>query len=185
MERQITMRMNLVNIVSLGVLVSLLGCAREHDKVKTQNPHTLGFSQAGVALVLGDEWQPNDGTAPHSLRPPTLVSSAGVIRVMLLPVDRADPEVVANGLRAAFEANPKAAKHSFRRQQFVSKTGVQGICISYLQTSENGGRVSEVQNSHYLVRNRAARCVAINYLAAADADSDAVSRTIRNTVALQ
>jgi hypothetical protein len=92
---------------------------------------------------------------------------------------------VADGLRASFETNPKAGKHSFRRQKFVSKSGVPGICVSYLEITERNGRVSEAENNHYLVRNKADRCVVINYLAAASGDADAVSRTIRNTLALQ
>ena len=179
------MRTNLVSLVSIGLLAGILGCAREHEKVKAPNPHTTGFAQAGVSLVLGDEWQANDLAVGHSLKPPTVVSDAGVIRVILLPADRNDPEAVADGLRASFDANPKAGKHSFRRQKFVSKSGVQGICVSYLELAERNGRVSEAQNNHYLVRNNAARCVVINYLAAADGDADTVNRTIRTTLALQ
>jgi len=139
------MRANLAGLVSIGLLAGILGCAREHEKVKAPNPHTTGFAQAGVSLVLGDEWQANDLAAPHSLKPPTLVSDAGVIRVILLPADRTDPEAVADGLRASFDANPKAGKHSFRRQKFVSKTGVPGICVSYLELAERKGRVSEAR----------------------------------------
>lgn len=179
------MRANLVGFVSIGLLAGILGCAREHEKVKAPNPHTTGFAQAGVSLVLGDEWQANDLAAPHSLKPPTLVSDAGVIRVILLPADRTDPEAVADGLRASFDANPKAGKHSFRRQKFVSKTGVPGICVSYLEFAERNGPVREAQNHHYLVRNKAARCVVINYQASADSEADAVSRMIRTTLALQ
>ena len=184
-QRQMIMRANMVGLVSIGLLASILGCAREHEKVKAPNPHTTGLAQAGVSLVLGDEWQANDLAAPHSLKPPTLVSEAGVIRVILLPADRADPEVVADGLRASFDANPKASKHSFRRQKFVSKSGVQGLCVSYLELTERNGRVNEAQNHHYLVRNKAARCVVINYLASADSEADTVSRMIRTTLALQ
>jgi hypothetical protein len=178
-------RANLVNLVSIGLLAGILGCAREHEKVKAPNRHTTGFARAGVSLVLGDEWQANDPATSQSLQPPTLVSQAGVIRVILLPADRTDPEAVADGLRASFEANPKAAKHSFRRQKFVSQSGVEGICVSYLELPEKGGWVSEVQNHHYLVRNKAARCVVINYLAPADAEADPLTRTIRTTLALQ
>jgi hypothetical protein len=179
------MRLHLVGVVSVGLLAGLLGCAREREQTAIPNPRTLGFSQAGVSLVVGDEWQASDLTTPHNLKPPTLTGPAGVIRVILLPPDRTDPEVVASGLRSAFDADPRVAKHTFRRQKFVSKNGVQGICISYLQRTEKDGQVTEVQNHHFLVKNRAARCVVINYLATAGADFDPVTRTIRNTLALQ
>lgn len=178
------MKTNLVRVLSLGLAIAMFGCARQHEKTRVESSHKTGFSQAGVSLVLGQEWQSN-AAAPPGLRPPTLTSDAGIIRVVLLPQDRANPELVADGLRQAFENNPKAAKHSFRRQLFTSATGVQGICISYLEINDQNGRMTEVQNSHFLVRNRASRCVAINYLASAGADSTAVSRTIRSTLALQ
>jgi hypothetical protein len=179
------MRANLVGLVSIGLLAGILGCAREHAKVKASNPRTTGFAQAGVSLVLGDEWQANDPATSQGLQPPTLVSQAGVIRVILLPADRTDPEAVANGLRASFDANPKAGKHSFRRQKFVSKSGVDGICVSYRELPEQEGWANEVHNHHFLVRNKAARCVVINYLAPADGEDDPVSRTIRTTLALE
>jgi len=184
-NKRLKMKAKFVGIVFAGLLLGLLGCAREREQVKVANPRTLGFSQAGVSLVLGEEWQLENLSPPHSLKPPTLVSPAGVIRVILLPPDRAEPESVADGLRAAFDGDPKVSKHSFRRQKFVSEKGLSGICISYLQLGEKDGQPSEVQNRHYLVKNRAARCVVINYLASAGADSDAVNRSIRNTLALQ
>ncbi len=182
------MKANLVGVVSVGLLVGMLGCAREREKAKTPNPRTMVFSEAGISLVLGEEWQFNNLSNPasrHSLRPPTLTSQAGVIRVILLPVDRADPEAVADGLRESFDADRNAGKHSFRRQKFVSRNGVQGICVSYLERTERNGKVSEAQNHHFLIRNQAARCIAINYLASENSDPDTVSRTIRNTLALQ
>ena len=179
------MQVNLVGMVSIALMVSLSGCARQRGNVKAANPRTMGFSQAGVSLVLGDEWQSSNPATGHNLQPPTLVSQAGVIRVILLPPDRAEPDAVADGLRATFDENPLAAKHSFQRQKFVTETGVQGICISYLQLTKPEGQVSEVQNRHYLVKNRGGRCVVINYLASVGGDSDAVNRTIRNTLALQ
>jgi hypothetical protein len=184
-QRQVTMKTGLVYIISIGVLAGLVGCAPAREKTRAANPRTMGFSQAGVSLVLGDEWQANNSTSSHSAQPPTLVSPAGVIRVVLLPPDRAEPATVADGLRASFDASPKAAKHSFRRQEFASKSGVQGICVSYLQLAEKDGRVNEVQNSHFLVKNRGGRCVVINYLASAADNSDAINRTIRSTLALQ
>jgi len=179
------MRANLVGIALIGLLVSSVGCTGGREKTRVANPHTTGFSQAGVSLVLGDEWQDRNSTTPHSAQPPTLTSQAGVIRVILLPTDSADPQTVADGLRARFDGNPRVAKHSFRRQEFTSLNGVHGICVSYLQLDDENGRVSEVHNNHYLVKNHGGRCVVVNYMASATADSDTINRTIRNTLALQ
>ena len=146
----------------------------------------MAFAQAGVSLVVGEEWQCSNVTSERALYPPTLVSQAGTIRVLLLPPDRSDPAIVADGLRADFDRDPRVAKHSFRKQQFASDKGAQGLCVSYLQrTGANGGE-STVENSHYLVKNRAGRCVAINYVASGEGvDTYAVRRMLRTSLSLQ
>jgi hypothetical protein len=95
---------------------------------------------------VGEEWQCHNADSGRGLYPPTLVSQAGSIRVVLLPPDRSDPAIVADGLRAAFDLNPRVAKHSFRTQQFASDNGVRGLCVSYLQQSDGGEPI--VENSH-------------------------------------
>ena len=173
-------------LASLLFAVLLLGCRPERMQNKPVNPRTMTFAQAGVSLVVGEEWQSRNVDSDRGLYPPTLVSQAGSIRVVLLPPDRSDPAIVADGLRAAFDLNPRAAKHSFHRQQFVSDTGVSGLCVSYLQQASASGGESTRENSHYLVKNRAGRCVVINYLASADgADSSAIHRMLRTSLSLQ
>src|ERR1035441_4451083 len=120
-------------VVSLLLSVLVLGCRPERMQTKPINPRTMAFTQAGVSLVVGEEWHCQNVNSERGLYPPTLVSQAGTIRVVLLPPDRSDPAIVADGLRAAFDLNPRAAKHSFRKQQFASDKGVQGLCVSYLQ----------------------------------------------------
>ena len=132
------------------------------------------------------EWHCQNVAAERGLYPPTLISQAGRIRVLLLPPDRSDPAVVADGLRADFYLNPRVAKHSFRKQQFANDNGVRGLCVSYLQSAEaNGGEIA-VENSHYLVKNRAGRCVVINYLASTDGvDTSGIHRMLRTSLSLQ
>jgi hypothetical protein len=146
----------------------------------------MAFSQAGVALEVGEEWQCQNANAPQALYPPLLVSQAGTIRVLLLPPDRSDPATVADGLRTDFDLNPQVARHSFRKQQFTSDHGARGLCISYLQRVEIKGGEATVENAHYLVKNRAGRCVVINYVAASDGiDTYAVHRMLRTNLRLQ
>ena len=102
-------------------------------QTKATNPRTMSFTQTGMTLVVGEEWECQNVDSERSLYPPTLVSQAGRIRVLLLPPDRSNPAVVANGLRTAFEANPLVAKHSFRKGQFARDKGAQQPCVSYLQ----------------------------------------------------
>jgi hypothetical protein len=178
------MKWNPLFIASLLLAVLLLGCRPERIQTASTNPRTIAFAQAGVSLVVGEEWQCQNVNSDHNLYPPTLLSQAGKIRVVLLPPDQSDPAIVADVLRARFDFNPQVAKHSFRRQQFASDNGVQGLCVSYLQQAAGG--TSTVENSHYLVKNRAGRCVAINYLASADdVDTSAVRRMLRTSLSLQ
>jgi hypothetical protein len=173
-------------IASLVLAVLILGCRPERMQTKPINPRTMAFAQAGVSLVVGEEWQCHNVTSEHGLYPPTLVSPAGRIRVLLLPPDRSDPAVVADGLRADFDLNPRVAKHSFRKQQFANDNGVRGLCVSYLQSAEANGSEIAVENSHYLVKNRAGRCVVINYLASTDGvDTSGIHRMLRTSLSLQ
>jgi hypothetical protein len=172
-----SMKWNPLLLASLALVVLLLGCRPERIQTNPINPRTMAFAQAGVTLVVGEEWQCQNINSERSLYPPTLVSQAGRIRVLLLPPDRSDPD---------FELNPCVAKHSFRRQQFASDKGVRGLCVSYLQSAKSNGRETTVENSHYLVRNRAGRCVVINYVASADGvDSSAIHRVLRTSLSLQ
>lgn len=167
------------------VLVSLLlGCARERQTTNSAPAHSLSFSQAGVAMELGGEWQASHMGAEHNLYPPTLTGPAGMIRVVLLPPDRSEPGRVADGLRAEFDQNPAAAPHSFRRQEFVNNNGVKGICISYSQRVDKDSATERV-NRHYLLQNRGGRCVAIQYLAAAGTDGEPIHHLIRSSLSLR
>jgi hypothetical protein len=169
------------------VLATLLvGCRPERIQTSMVNPRKVSFTQAGVSLVVGEEWKGEDLGAVQGLYPPTLVSQAGRIRVVLLPPDRSDPDVVANGLRAAFDRNPQSAKHTFRRQQFANDNGVRGLHVSYLQQVGPDGGGPVVENTHYLVKNRAGRCVAINYMASSDiSDTAPINRMLRGGLSLQ
>jgi hypothetical protein len=173
-------------VASLLLAVLLLGCRPERMQSSSVNPRKMAFKQAGVSLVLGEEWQCQNVDSERGLYPPTLVSQAGNIRIVLLPPDRSDPEIVADSLRVAFDLNPRVAKHSFRKQQFASDDGVRGLCVSYLQRASAQGRECTMENSHYLVKNRAGRCVVINYMASADdVDTSPVHRMLRTSLSLQ
>ena len=181
-----SMRSKPFPIGSLLLAVMLLGCRPERMQTTLVNPRTMAFTQAGLTLVVGEEWQCQNVSSERSLYPPTLVSPAGSIRVLLLPPDRSDPAVVADGLRASFDVNPRVAKHSFRKQEFASDKGVQGLCVSYLQRANANRGEATVETSHYLVKNRAGRCVVINYVASADdVDTSAIHRMLRTSLSLQ
>jgi hypothetical protein len=176
----------LLPIAALLFSVLLAGCRPERMQTAAVNPRKITFTQAGVSLVVGEEGECQNPHPDSALYPPTLVSRAGSIRVVLLPPDRSDPAAVADGLRAAFDRNPRAGKHSFRRQQFSNDHGVRGLCVSYLQQTGKNGATSVVENSHYVIKSRAGRCVVINYVASADTtDTSAIHRALRTGLSLQ
>jgi hypothetical protein len=180
------MKTRRLTLAALLLSVLLVGCRPERMQPSTANTRKVTFTQAGVSLAVGEEWECKNPHPDSALYPPTLVSPAGAIRVVLLPPDRSDPATVADGLRAAFDRNPRAAKHSFHRQQFANDHGVRGLCVSYLQQIGKNGSASVVENSHYLVKSRAGRCVVVNYLASADtADTAAIHRMLRTGLSLQ
>ena len=173
--------------LSSALLVILLpACRPESLRTGPTPPRTMTFTQAGVTLAVGEEWQGQNLNGERGLYPPTLVSRAGVIRVVLLPPDRSDPAIVADSLRAKFDLNPHVAKHSFRKQQFASEKGVRGFCVSYLERANASQGETSVENSHYVVKNGAGRCVVINYVAsAADVDTSDIHRMLRTSLSLQ
>ena len=173
-----------VALLLLGVLLS--GCRPERMQTNLTNPRTMAFTQAGLTLVVGEERQCQNIHPESALYPPMLISPVGRIRVLLLPPDRSNPAIVADGLRTAFDVDPRVAKHTFRKREFASDHGVRGLCISYLQRAKVNGAETTVENSHYLVRNRAGRCVVINYMASAEnVDTSAIHRMLRTGLALQ
>ena len=180
------MNWKLFPVASLLLALLVLGCRPERMQTKPINPRTMAFTQAGMTMVVGEEWHCQNVAAERGLYPPTLISQAGRIRVLLLPPDRSDPAVVADGLRAAFDTNPRVARHSFRKQEFASDKGVRGLRVSYRQRADASGGEATVENSHYLLRNRAGRCVVINYVASAeDVDTSPVHRMLRTSLSLQ
>lgn len=108
-----------------------------------------------------------------------------MIQVLVLPAQRSDPQVAVAGLRAAFDANQKAVKDSFKEEQFVTESGLQGIRVSYSQTSEKDDQPIESRSYNYILRNREGHGVGVNYIATSKSDSDEVHQMIRQTLKLQ
>jgi hypothetical protein len=141
-----------------------------------------------VSLVPGDGWKQIGrgsfaGAAPPGVCLPTLAGKGGLIQVLLLPPDRSEPQTAAVGVRAAFDANPKSVKDSFRQESITVESGAQVIYISYSQQPE--GETPEGRSHNYIVKNREGRGVAINYITNARTDSDAVHKMIRQTLRVE
>ena len=179
------MKYAILAIAIVAILVFVVACGRKSAGSVTQPSGEVVFPRAGIALVVGDGWQRIDLDAGEPVCPPTLVSSAGMLRGMIFDANRPDPQTAATKLRASFEANPDADKDSFRQEDFSTQSGLAGVHLSYSSRSQKDGKVTEMHSHNYIVKNKEGRCVAISYLAPARADADAVHQMIRGTLKLQ
>lgn len=179
------MKPTLLVIALFALAVTLVACKRKSAEVAPTQSDFVAFAGSGLTLVPGDGWKRIEISAGLGQCPPTLVGTSGLIQVLILPPERSDPQVAVTGFRAAFDANPKAVKDSFRQEQFISESGLQGLRLSYSQQSEKDGQVTESRSYNYIVRNREGRGVGVNYIAIAKGDSDAVHQMIRQTLKLQ
>ena len=179
------MKLTLLILALVAVAVVLVACKRQSTEATPPPSGAVAFSGSGITLTPGDGWKRIEIAAGPGQCPPTLVGTGGMVQVLVLPPDRSDPQVAVTGLRAAFDANPKAVKDSFKQEQFTTESGLQGVRVSYSQQSEKDGRATESRSYNYIVRNRESRGVGVNYIATAQSDSDAVHLMIRKTLRLQ
>lgn len=170
-------------LVAVGVV--LVACNRQSTEAMPSSSGAVAFSSSGITLTPGDGWNRIEMAAGPAHCPPTLVGTGGMVQVLVLPTDRSDLQVAVTGLRAAFDANTKAVKDSFKQEKFTTEGGLQGIRVSYSQQSEKDGRVTESRSYNYIVRNLEGRGVGVNYIATAQSDSDAIHQMIRKTLRLK
>ena len=166
----------------------VVACKKKASDTTAPTPGVVVFEGAGVSLVPCDGWKQIGrgsfaGAAPPGVCLPTLAGKGGLIQVLLLPPDRSEPQTAAVGVRAAFDANPKSVKDSFRQESITVESGAQVIYISYSQQPE--GETPEGRSHNYIVKNREGRGVAINYITNARTDSDAVHKMIRQTLRVE
>lgn len=171
------------DILLVAPAMILVGCQRQGGDGTTTSSDVVVFEGAGVSLVPGANWKQIGkgsfaGAAPAGVCLPTLAGPAGLIQVLLLPPDRSEPRTAAAGLRTAFDANPKSIKDSFRQESITVASGAEVIYVTSREQSNSG----EARSHNYIVKNRAGRGVAINYIANERVDSEAVHEMIRKTL---
>jgi len=175
----------IAGVVFVGIATLLPACKRESKSSTEQSSGAVVFSDAGIALDVGDGWKRIDSNPGPPVCPPTLVSESGVIRAMLFAPDRSDLQKAASSVRSMFDSNSEAVRDSFRQEEFAAESGLRGLHVSYVQRSQKAEQTVEMHSHNYIVTNRAGRCVAISYLAPATRDSDAVHQIVRKTLKLQ
>lgn len=183
------MKLAILLITLVAIAAVLVACRRQASDTSPPSPRAIIFEGAGVSLIPGDEWKQIGkgsfaGAAPAGVCLPTLVGKAGLIQVLLLTPDRSDPQTAAAGIRAVFDANPKAIKDSFRQESIAVQSGTQVIYVTYShQPDKEGG--SQSRSHNYIAKNREGRGVAINYITMASSDSEAVHQMIRETLKVE
>jgi hypothetical protein len=175
-------------VALIAIAAVLVACERKAADATPSSPTVITFEDSGVSLIPGGEWKQIgrgdfSGAAPPGVCLPTLVGKAGLIQVLLLPPDRSDPQTAASGFRAAFDANPKSIKDSFRQESITVSSGAQVVYLAFGRQME--GNAPEGRSHNYIVKNRAGRGVAINYVGNAQTDSEAVHQMIRETLKIE
>jgi len=167
------------------VTVLLASVALLAGYTKLGHSHLGVVSSGGVWFALGEGWRPDRNPSSFGLYPARYVSQSGVVRVILLPPELGGLEPAVAGLRETFEADPAAVKGSFVQEPFVTERALSGIHVCYHRQVPHNGGVRETECHHYLVRNRSARYVVINYQAGVYGDPSVVDHRIRDTLRLQ
>ena len=183
------MKLTILLTVLVVVAAVFVACKQQASDVTPPSTGAIVFEGSGVSLTPGDNWKQIGrdsfaGATPPGVCLPTLASKAGLIQVLLLPADRSDPQTAAAGLRTAFDTNPKAIKDSFRQESITVQSGAQVIYVTYSQQPDKEGG-SESRSHNYIVKNRAGRGVAINYITMARSDAEAVHQMIRRTLQVE
>lgn len=173
------MKSKVVTAVLLSSVVLLAGSAR------IERSHLGCVGCGGVGFSLGEGWTCAHAPSSPGLYPIRLVGRAGMVRVILLPPELADPKAAATGLRATFEDNPAAIPGSFIEQPFVTDSALRGLHVQFRQRSQQEADTAEIENHHYFVRNQQGRCVAVHFQPGQTGEAEAVDRMIRNTLHLQ
>jgi hypothetical protein len=176
----------IVALVALGVVV--VACKKQAGETTASGACVVAFEGAGVSLVPGVDWKQLGrgsfaGAAPPGVCLPTLAGKSGLVQVLLLPPDRSEPQTAAAGVRAAFDANLRSIKDSYRQESITVQSGAQVIYVSYSQQPE--GATPEGRSHNYILKNRAGRGVAINYITNARTDSEVVHQMIRETLRVE
>src|SRR5438128_5881921 len=101
------MKLTILIVASVALAVILVACKKQAISTTAPGTGVVVFEGAGVSLAPGEDWKQIGrgsftGAAPPGICLPTLTSKAGLIQVLLLPLERSEPQTAAAGVRAAF-----------------------------------------------------------------------------------
>lgn len=152
---------------------------------------TVTFSGSGASLTPGEGWYRYELPAGAGVFltdgrhcGPVIASESGMLTVSLRDKQHGTLKAMAARVRAECKHLPSADRGSFRREAFVTGSGLQGLHVSYVQRKVDG-RTQATRCHHYLINNRDGRGVDIAYFADAERESNAAHEMIRKSLRLQ
>jgi hypothetical protein len=186
------MKLNIytIRLCTFSLLIAAARCESAHAPPPAITG-TITFDGSGASLTPGDGWYRYDpptgagvflrqGTACG----PIIANDSGMLSVSLQDKQHSSLQSMAARIRAECDSLAAADRRSFRREAFITESGLRGLHVSYVQRSVRDGRASVTRCHHYLVINRDGRGVDVAYLADAERDSKAAHQMIRKSLSL-
>lgn len=141
------------------------------------------FKPALVSIDPGKGWKRTDFTPSPPACSPQLTSKSGMINVLMVDTDTTDLKQAADKLQASSAVTGRAAPDSFKQEDFVSDSGLNGIHLSYAGRSFRSV-TPDMRNHSFITKNRSGQFVSINYSASPETESNAVLDAIRKSLKL-
>ena len=161
-------------LVVLGLFLLVTGC---------KPSHRINFKPASVSIDPREGWKRLNIPAMPPVCSPRLISKAGVINVLLLD-DFTDIKKATDMLQERFTTTTKAMPDSFKREDFLTDSGVKGIHLSYTTWSAHS-TTPDARSHSFITQNRLGKCVSISYITSPDRESAAVLEAIRKTLRVE
>ena len=168
------MKTTAILVALLGVLVLAVGC-------KPSNRVT--FKPALISVDPGLGWKQIDLPADPPKCSPRLMGKAGMINALLLD-QFTEVKKAADHLRSSFGTSSKALPDTFKQEDFVSESGLNGIHLSYTAQSSKSSP-PDMRSHSFITQNRRGQCVSVSYITSPDAESLAVLEAIRKTLRVE
>ncbi len=98
--------------------------------------------------------------------------------------DFTDIKKAADMLQERFTTTTKAMPDSFKRENFITDSGLSGIHLSYTTWSANIN-TPDARNHSFITQNRLGKCMSVSYITSPDRESAAVLEAIRKTLRVE
>jgi hypothetical protein len=145
--------------------------------------HRVNFKPPNVSIDLGDGWKQINIPVDLPACSPCLISKAGMINAVFLE-QFTDVNQAADFLQARFSTGHFAVPDSFKRENFTTDSGLNGVHLSYSATSAKGTAPDERSHS-FITQNMVGKCVSVSYITSPSAESAAVIEAIRKTLRVE